>query len=67
MNVVRSERSGTSSRIRVTISRYSVGEPGRRIVFSTFAETCCSGMSQYDTKRFSRPISSKSDQSIEPG
>jgi hypothetical protein len=46
MNVVRMAMSGTSSRMRAIISRYSFGEPGRRIRPRTFAETCCSGMSQ---------------------
>ena len=67
MNVVRRAMSGARSRIFAIMSRYSAGEPGRRIRESTFAVTCCSGMSQYDAKRGSRPISSKSDQSSEPG
>ena len=46
MNVVRSVMSGTSARIRAIISRYSFGEPGRRMRPRTFAVTCWSGMSQ---------------------
>ena len=45
MKVVRRVRSGTIERMRAIISRYSFGEPGRRMRPRTFAETCCSGMS----------------------